>query len=84
MAGVPAVSLKQNTLTTRGLARWNTLLALVRSLDVPYVCALDHQGNRIFGHVSVTEGVQTQPDYRYTAQLDITPTHTEPVPAVVT
>ena len=77
------VSLKQKTMTTKGLAKFDALTALVRSLTVPYICALDHQGNRIYGHVSVAEGVQTQPDYRFTAALEITPTHTEPVPVVV-
>jgi len=78
------VSLKQAAAAAKGLTRFASLVALVRSLEVPYVCAMDHQGNRILGHVSVSEGTQTQPDHRYTARLDITPTHTEPVPAEVT
>ena len=77
------VSLKQHTITTVGMAKFGALMDLVRSLDIPYVCALDHQGNRILGHVSVSEGVQSQPYYRFTAQLEIIPTHTAPVPAEV-
>jgi hypothetical protein len=78
------VSLKNTTLAgAQGVARFDALLDLVRSLNVPYVCAMDHQGNRVLGHVSVTEGTQLQPDYRYSAQLTITPTHSVPVPAEV-
>jgi hypothetical protein len=75
------LSLRQTTMTAKGLARFDALLDLIRSFDVPYVCAMDHQGNHVMGHVQASEGIQTQPDYGYTVQLDITPTHTEPVPA---
>jgi hypothetical protein len=78
------VSLHQQTMTTVGMARFAALRTLIRSLDVPYVCALDHQGNVILGHVSVDEGAQSQPLHRYTALLEITPTHSAPVPTVVT
>lgn len=73
------VSLRQTTSAVKGMARFDALVDLTRALDIPYVCAVDHQGNHILGHVAVNEGVQTQPDYGYTAQLVITPTHTAPV-----
>lgn len=78
------ISLRNTVLAgAHGLARFDPLLDLVRTLTVPYLCVMDHQGNRIFGHVSVSEGTQIQPDWRYSIQLDVTPTHTAPVPAEV-
>jgi hypothetical protein len=79
------VSLRQNVAGGAvGAARFDGLKALVRSSAIPYVCAIDHQGNYLLGHVSLSDPIQTQPAYQYTAQLDIIPTHTEPVPIEVT
>jgi hypothetical protein len=74
----------QTTLTGKGGTHVLTpLLNLIRSLDVPYVCVLDNQGSQIFGHVAVAEVPQKQPAHRYTAQITVTPTHSEPVPVEV-
>jgi hypothetical protein len=78
------VSLAQDTLATVGMAKFSALRDLARSLDIPYLCALDHQGNHVLGHVAVKEGIQSQPVQHYSALLEITPTHAEPVPTVVT
>lgn len=59
------------------------LLSLVRSLEVPYVCVLDHEGTQILGHVSVTGVTRRQPAHRYTAPMDVVPTHVEPIPVEV-
>jgi hypothetical protein len=59
------------------------LVELIRSLDVPYVCVLDNQGTQLFGHVSIEEATQRQPQHRYTAEIDVIPTHAEPVPVEV-
>jgi hypothetical protein len=71
-----------------GVAVLTALLALIRpaadgSLPVPYVCVLDNQGSRFMGHVSVEEVPQLQPQHRYTAQLQVIPTHSVPVPVEV-
>jgi hypothetical protein len=59
------------------------LLDIVRASDVPFVCAMDAQGTRIFGHVTPSNAVQRQPGNRYTATLDVIPTHTAEVPVEV-
>lgn len=77
------ITVEQVTLVGKaGLRAFDPLLRLVRSVEIPYVCAMDHQGTRILGHVTVSEPHQRHPQI-YTAQIDVIPTHGEPVPVEV-
>lgn len=59
------------------------LITIVRSLSIPYVCALDDKGTQILGHVSVKEASRSQSSRYYTADINVIPTHDAPVPVEV-
>lgn len=69
--------------TPGGRAAFNRLVALARATDIPYVCAMDHRGTHILGHLAVTDAQMAQPGDRYTATIDMTPTTRTPVPVDV-
>lgn len=76
--------INQTTLVGKGGTHVLTkLLDLIESPSVPYVCVIDNQGSRFFADVSVDEVPQRQPAHRYTAQLQVIPTHSVPVPVEV-
>lgn len=66
-----------------GRARFERLLALEGALDIPYVCAMDNLGMKIFGHLTVSDAGLAQPQHRYTAAIEMIPTRVEPEPVVV-
>ena len=59
-------------------AVFEPLRALARSMGdpvdpIPYVCVLDHEGNRRFARVRITDMDYLNPGWRYYADLDVTP-----------
>jgi len=66
-----------------GQRLFTDLLEITRSPDIPFVAAMDFQGVRILGHVRPGDAAQKEPGYRYTASIDVTPTHTIEVPVEV-
>lgn len=66
-----------------GQRLFTNLLGITRSRDIPFVAAMDFQGTRILGHVRPGDAKQQEPGHRYTASLDVTPTHTVEVPVEV-
>jgi hypothetical protein len=59
------------------------LIDLSRSLEIPYVCAMDNFGTQVRGHMTVGEVALQQPGDRYDAQIEMIPTHTKPVPVTL-
>lgn len=66
-----------------GQRLFTDLLEITRSPDIPFVAAMDFQGTRILGHVRPGDAAQKEPGHRYTASIDVTPTHTVEVPVEV-
>lgn len=66
-----------------GQRLFTNLLAITRSQDIPFVAAMDFQGTRILGHVRPSDAQQREPGHRYTASIEVTPTHSVEVPVEV-
>jgi hypothetical protein len=66
-----------------GRARFDRLVALARAVDIPYVCAMDHRGTKIYGHLTVSDAQMAQPADRYTATIDMIPTTNVAAPVEV-
>ena len=60
-----------------GIRAFDTVRA-VGTATIPYVCVLTPWGERLFGAVDITTGVQTEPAHYYVATLTFTQTATEP------
>jgi hypothetical protein len=79
-------SVKVSRFKESGLGGHDTarpLIDLSRSLDIPYVCAMDNFGTQVRGHLAVGEVALQQPGDRYDAQIEMIPTHTKPVPVTL-
>jgi hypothetical protein len=48
--------------------------------NIPYVCVLDHDGNRMFAHVSLDRATRDMPGNRYYCDATLTPLTASPVP----
>jgi hypothetical protein len=62
---------------------YTELLAITRSGDIPFVACMDFQGTLILGHVRPSDAQQKEPGHRYTASIEVTPTHTVELPVEV-
>ncbi len=65
------------TLVVRsGQRAFTDLLSITRSSSIPFVAVMDFQGTRMLGHVRPSDAQQQEPGHRYTASIEVTPTHT--------
>lgn len=73
----------ETPVVSSGQRLFTDLLSITRSMDIPFVCAMDFQGTRILGHVRPSDAQQQEPGHRYTASIEVTPTHSVEVPVEV-
>lgn len=68
-----------------GIAAFNALRALAEAqgLTIPYVCVLDHEGNRFYAALQVKIGLAQQPGNQQVATVTITEVRDSPLAVVV-
>lgn len=66
-----------------GARLFEPLLDIIRTEDAPFCCAMDYQGVRILGKVTIGDPKEHQPGNQYTASMSVIPTHDEDVPVEV-
>lgn len=65
-----------------GFGGFDSVRALA-TVDVPYICVMDHQGNKIQAQLNVGQGDYTEPFARYVAAIDVTEVTATPTAVTV-